>query len=300
MWSGLSGSMMEPLFFFFFHGSKGNSSPRSLGGGWRWEESQSFLSEKNRRVNDVVVTPLLSTSSPGDITGQRGGLSVQVLRLKESRCSVSSSVHSSSLEWASGDWWSLRFSDTCQGVLKSWMICMLCPLGVLAPSWLPTPTPPGLTMEVWIQVLLPKTEDRNRLGLRSRKMNKQSKWSRIPSFGEYWKQIWASLVTQMAKNLPAMQETWVWFPGLGRSPREENDNPLQYSCLGNGLDWGSKFWFIVIFQMHSEDRHADMLLGNREEHRGRFCSHMLSNLGCICWWNLVSALWFPWLLWILT
>ena len=23
------------------------------------------------------------------------------------------------------------------------------------------------------------------------------------------------------------------FPGLGRSPRERNDNPLQYSCLGN-------------------------------------------------------------------
>ena len=25
--------------------------------------------------------------------------------------------------------------------------------------------------------------------------------------------MWASLVTQMIKNLPAMQETWVWFLG---------------------------------------------------------------------------------------
>ena len=25
-------------------------------------------------------------------------------------------------------------------------------------------------------------------------------------------------------------------PGLGRSPGEENGNPLQYSCLGNPMD----------------------------------------------------------------
>ena len=28
-------------------------------------------------------------------------------------------------------------------------------------------------------------------------------------------------------------------PGLGRSPGEENDNPLQYSCLGNPKDNGA-------------------------------------------------------------
>ena len=26
------------------------------------------------------------------------------------------------------------------------------------------------------------------------------------------------------------------IPGLGRSPGERNDNPLQYSCLGNTMD----------------------------------------------------------------
>ena len=31
----------------------------------------------------------------------------------------------------------------------------------------------------------------------------------------------ASLVAQLVKNLPAMQETWVWIPGLGRSPGED-------------------------------------------------------------------------------
>ena len=29
------------------------------------------------------------------------------------------------------------------------------------------------------------------------------------------------------------------IPGLGRSPREVNGNPLQYSCLENPLDWGA-------------------------------------------------------------
>ena len=28
------------------------------------------------------------------------------------------------------------------------------------------------------------------------------------------------------------------IPGSGRSPREENDNPPQYSCLGNPMDRG--------------------------------------------------------------
>ena len=29
------------------------------------------------------------------------------------------------------------------------------------------------------------------------------------------------------------------IPGLGRSPGEENDNPLQYSHLGNSMDRGA-------------------------------------------------------------
>ena len=29
------------------------------------------------------------------------------------------------------------------------------------------------------------------------------------------------------------------IPGVGRSPREGNGNPLQYSCLGNPLDRGA-------------------------------------------------------------
>ena len=38
--------------------------------------------------------------------------------------------------------------------------------------------------------------------------------------------LWASLVAQMVKNLPEMQETWVQIPGLLRSPGEGNGCPL--------------------------------------------------------------------------
>ena len=48
---------------------------------------------------------------------------------------------------------------------------------------------------------------------------------------------WASLVTQLVKNLPAMQETWVRSPGLGRSPGEGKGYPLQYSGLENSMDY---------------------------------------------------------------
>ena len=44
-----------------------------------------------------------------------------------------------------------------------------------------------------------------------------------------------SLVAQMVKNPPAMQETWVrslgLIPGLGRSPGGGYGNSFQYSCL---------------------------------------------------------------------
>ena len=47
------------------------------------------------------------------------------------------------------------------------------------------------------------------------------------------------LVSLSIKNPPAMQEIacntrdLCLIPVLGRSPREENGNPLQHSCLGN-------------------------------------------------------------------
>ena len=43
----------------------------------------------------------------------------------------------------------------------------------------------------------------------------------------------------MVKNLPAVRETQVQSPGLGRSPGEGNGNLLQYPCLGNPTERGA-------------------------------------------------------------
>ena len=45
-----------------------------------------------------------------------------------------------------------------------------------------------------------------------------------------------SLVAQMVKHLPAMQETWVRSLGQEYSPGGGNGNPLQDSCLENSMD----------------------------------------------------------------
>ena len=53
---------------------------------------------------------------------------------------------------------------------------------------------------------------------------------------------WASLIAQLVKNLPAMQETpetLVLFLGQEESPGEGNGYRLQYSCLENPMGRGA-------------------------------------------------------------
>ena len=56
-------------------------------------------------------------------------------------------------------------------------------------------------------------------------------------------------------NLPATQETWVWFLGwkiLG----EEDGNPLQSSCLGNLMDRGA--WWVAVHRVKkSQTQHSN-------------------------------------------
>ena len=44
----------------------------------------------------------------------------------------------------------------------------------------------------------------------------------------------------VVKNLLANAGDMGLIPGLGRSPGEGNDYPLQYSCLGNPVDRGTR------------------------------------------------------------
>ena len=56
-------------------------------------------------------------------------------------------------------------------------------------------------------------------------------------FGPFLRTSWASLVAQLVKNLPAMQEIWVrslvWEDPVG----EGKDYPLQYCGLENSVDF---------------------------------------------------------------
>ena len=52
------------------------------------------------------------------------------------------------------------------------------------------------------------------------------------------------LVAQLVKTLPANAGDVGLIPGSGKSPGEENGNPLQYSCLGNSKGRGA-LWAIA-------------------------------------------------------
>ena len=62
-----------------------------------------------------------------------------------------------------------------------------------------------------------------------------------------WCRHRASLVAQLVKNLPAnagdARDSHL-IPGSGRSPGEENGNPLQYSCLENPMGRGA--WWATV------------------------------------------------------
>ena len=51
--------------------------------------------------------------------------------------------------------------------------------------------------------------------------------------------IWASLVAQMIRNLPAMRETWVQSLALEHPLEKRTGYPLQYSGLENSMNRGA-------------------------------------------------------------
>ena len=54
----------------------------------------------------------------------------------------------------------------------------------------------------------------------------------------------------VVRNLPANAGDVGLIPGLGRSPRDGNGNPLQYSCLGNPVDRGA--WWATVHGVAKE------------------------------------------------
>ena len=56
--------------------------------------------------------------------------------------------------------------------------------------------------------------------------------------------MWASLVAQRLKYLPAYAGDLGSIPGSGRSPGEGSGNPLQYFCLENPMD--RRAWWATV------------------------------------------------------
>ena len=51
----------------------------------------------------------------------------------------------------------------------------------------------------------------------------------------------------LVKNAAANAGDASLIPGSGRSPREGNGNPLQYSCLGNPMD--RRAWWDTVYRV---------------------------------------------------
>ena len=62
----------------------------------------------------------------------------------------------------------------------------------------------------------------------------------------------------MVNHLPTMWDPSL-IPGTGRSPREGNGNPLQYSCLENSMDGGA-WWATVHGVTKGQTRLSDFTL----------------------------------------
>ena len=63
------------------------------------------------------------------------------------------------------------------------------------------------------------------------------------------------------------------IPGLGRSPGEGNDNPLQYSCLENPMDRGA--WRATVHEAAESDTTEQQQITNLWERRRAKMPHLL-------------------------
>ena len=77
----------------------------------------------------------------------------------------------------------------------------------------------------------------------------------------------ASLVAQMIKKLPAMQETWVQSLGWEDPPGEGNGNPLHYCCLENSKDRGA--WQSIVHGVAKSQTQLSYWVNNSSHRTGK-------------------------------
>ena len=86
----------------------------------------------------------------------------------------------------------------------------------------------------------------------------------LPSFNNKYR---ASLMTQWShlQHWRLAGDAGL-IPGSGRSPREGNGNPLQYSCLGNPMNIGA--WWVIVHEV-ARVRHDS---ATKQHHNGNKCT----------------------------
>ena len=114
------------------------------------------------------------------------------------------------------------------------------------------PNPCGQVMCINSQTVKIKRKVRDKSNRAPSPLHQRWKWGRIPelqTWGYFLQSVFFALSLpalggcpdgSRVKNLPAVQETWVWFLGW-KDPLEgmTSHSDTQYSCLGNFMDKGS-------------------------------------------------------------
>ena len=70
-------------------------------------------------------------------------------------------------------------------------------------------------------------------------------WKEATKINSSYTVLWGFPGGSLVQNLPANTGNVGSIPGSGRSPREWDGNPLQYSCLENPMDGGA-WWATVL------------------------------------------------------
>ena len=83
------------------------------------------------------------------------------------------------------------------------------------------------------------------------------------TFSNIWGHLLASLMAQMVKNLRADAGEAGSIPASGRSPGEENDNPLQDSCPENSMH--RRAWEATVHGVARESDTVQQLNSNNKE-----------------------------------
>ena len=83
-------------------------------------------------------------------------------------------------------------------------------------------------------------------------------------------------MVQWVKNLPAnsgdTREVGL-IPGLGKTPRVGNGNPLQYSCLENSMNRG--VCWVTVHGVAELDKTEHTYMHNKEVHRIKYNQSVL-------------------------